>query len=326
MNQTPSCIYDCPLACADVCAAHPPDGLPPIDVAEARARFEREAVRGTCDTCRYRMPYYSWGSGPPLVFIHGLGDSSHSFLLPIARLSAHFRCIAYEQPAGKGDGACLKRYSHDHLAADVFALLDHLGLARSYVLASSFGATIALKALADRPERLPRAILQGALAHRPLRRAERWVAWLARFLPGRAAWLPLREKLLRAANPELYEGRPPDVWRYFVECSGRVRIAAIACQGRLLHRLDLRPLLPRVRQPVLLVCGDRDRVVPPPCTEVLLHGLPSAGRVVLEGCGHVPSYSHPEVYAEVVRQFLTPATPGERGVSTPCFPQRTTGG
>jgi pimeloyl-ACP methyl ester carboxylesterase len=60
------------------------------------------------------------------------------------------------------------------------------------------------------------------------------------------------------------------------------------------------------------VCGERDRVVPAPYAETLLEGLPSAGRVILEGCGHVPSYSHPEVYAEVVRQFLTPAAPGEQ--------------
>jgi pimeloyl-ACP methyl ester carboxylesterase len=307
MNPSPPCAHDCPLACADVCAAQPADGAPRIVLGEARARFEREAVRGTCDTGRYRMPFYSWGSGPPLLFIHGVSDSSHSFLMPIARLSAHFRCIAYDQPTGKGDGARLKRYTHDDLVADVFALLDHLGLSQSYVLGSSFGATIALKALAEKPQRLPRAVLQGGLAHRPLRRAERWLAWLGCFLPGAMARVPLREKVLREATKGLFDGRPAEVWRYFVECSGRARIAAFAYQGRMVHRLDLRPLLPAVRQPVLLVCGDRDRVVPPRYEEVLLRGLPNAGRVVLEGCGHVPSYTHPEVYAEVVRQFLTPA-------------------
>ena len=52
---------------------------------DALARFGREAVRGTLDTSRYRMPYFSWGEGPPLLFIHGVSDSSRSFLLPIAR-------------------------------------------------------------------------------------------------------------------------------------------------------------------------------------------------------------------------------------------------
>ncbi len=305
MNPTPDCSHDCPLACTDVCAAHPAEGIPSIVPAEARARFHREAVRGTCDTGRYRMPYFVWGSGPPLLFIHGVCDSSQSFLLPIARLSAHFRCIAYDQPAGNGDGARLRRYRHDDLVADLFALLDHLGLSRAYVLGSSFGATIALAALARRPERLPRAILQGGLAYRPLRRGERWLASLGRFLPGKMARVPLREKLLRAVNREL-EDRPGEVWRSYVEHTGSVRIAAFAWQGLMLHRLDLRPLLPSVRQPVLLVCGDRDRVVPGRYAEVLLDGLPNAGRVVLEGCGHLPSYSHPEVYAEVIRQFLTP--------------------
>jgi pimeloyl-ACP methyl ester carboxylesterase len=39
---------------------------------------------------------------------------------------------------------------------------------------------------------------------------------------------------------------------------------------------------------------------------MLLQGLPNAGRVVIAGCGHVPSYTHPEILAEVIQQFLTP--------------------
>jgi pimeloyl-ACP methyl ester carboxylesterase len=294
------------LACADACAVHPPGGLTPIVLAEARQRFEREAVHGTCDTGRYRMPYYTWGAGPPLLFVHGVSDSSRSFLQPVSRLSAHFRCIAYDQPTGHGDGAVLKRYSHDDLVADLWALMDHLGTRQSYLFGSSFGATIVLKALAERPERLPRAILQGGLAYRPLRRAERLLAWLGHFLPGTLARVPFREKVLREVNKGLFDSRTPDVWRYFLDCSGSARIAAFAYQGLMLHGLDVRPLLSRVRQPVLLVCGDRDTVVPPAYEEVLLRGLPNAGRVVLEGSGHVPSYTHPEVLAEVVRQFLTP--------------------
>jgi pimeloyl-ACP methyl ester carboxylesterase len=282
-------------------------GLPPIALAEAQSRFRREAVRGTCDTGRYRMPWYSWGQGPPLLFIHGLGDSSRSFLMPISRLSAHFRCLAYDQPAGGADGARLARYTHRDLVADVWALLDSLGIQKSYVLASSFGATIALEALRQQPRRLPRAILQGGLAHRPLRRAELLLARLCRLLPGTTAWLPLRRRLLRRFNPGLFDDRPPEVWEYFVDCCGRARVAAAAWQALILHRLDVRPILPQVRQPVLLVCGDRDLIVPPYHEEVLLRGLPNAGRAILEGSGHVPSYTHPEVFAEVVRQFLTPS-------------------
>src|SRR6185312_2875681 len=99
-SPCPGDAHDCALSCAEVCALHPGAQAPPIVLAEALARFEREAVPGTCDTGRYRLPYYSWGEGPPLLFVHGVGDSCRSFIQPISRLSAHFRCIAYDLPSG----------------------------------------------------------------------------------------------------------------------------------------------------------------------------------------------------------------------------------
>jgi pimeloyl-ACP methyl ester carboxylesterase len=304
MNDPHPCGQPCGLPCAEACALQAPQ--PPIALDEALARFEREAVRGTCDTGRYRMPYYSWGAGPPLVFIHGVSDSSRSFLLPVARLSAHFRCVAYDLPAGKGDGARLARYTHADLVRDFWALLDHLGLRQSYVFGSSFGATVALVALHERPERLPRAVVQGGMACRPLRPRERLLARLACWLPGRVAGLPFREKILRKTTYPAFAGRPEAVWRFFLDSCGAPPTNALGQQVLMLGQLDLRPLLPHIRQPVLLVWGERDRVVPLSCSDVLLEGLPNAGRVVIEGCGHVPSYSHPEALAEVVRRFLTP--------------------
>jgi pimeloyl-ACP methyl ester carboxylesterase len=304
MNDPHPCGQPCGLPCADACALQTPAA--PIVLEEALERFGREAVRGTCDTGRYRMPYYSWGAGPPLVFIHGVSDSSRSFVLPIARLSAHFRCVAYDLPAGKSDGARLRDFTHADLVRDFWALLDHLGLRQSYAFGSSFGSTVALAALHERPERLPRAALQGGLAYRPLRPRERLLARLARWLPGPMGRVPFRRQLLSASTYADFAGRPEAVWRYFLATCGAPPVRAFANQVLMLERLDLRPLLPHIRQPVLLVCGERDRVVPPAYTEVLLKGLPSAGRVLIEGCGHVPSYTHPEALAEVVRRFLTP--------------------
>jgi pimeloyl-ACP methyl ester carboxylesterase len=287
---------------------HPGEQVAPIVFAEARARFEREAVHGVCDTGRYRLPYYTWGEGPPLLFVHGIGDSCRSFIVPISRLSAHFRCIAYDLPSGYRDRARLRRYRHDDLVADVWALLDHLGLRQSYLLGSSFGSTIVLKALHAWPERLPRGILQGGLAYRPLRRAEYWLTYWGRFLPGRMAGLPLREKVL-IKSAGTFKEMFPDVWDHFLDCTGRARLSAFASLAYMMHRLDLRPILPSIRQPVLLICGAQDRVVPRVHEEMLLQGLSNAGRVVLEGCGHMPSYTHPEILAAVIRQFLTPPVP-----------------
>lgn len=294
----------CGLDVATCCPATAPAAL-----AETLARFEREAVRGVCDTGRYRCPYFSWGQGPPLLLIHGIADDARSFVQLAAGLTAHFRCIAYDLPTGIGDGARLSRYTHRDLVADAFALLDHLGCRRSYVFGSSFGSTIALEALRTRPERLPRAVLQGGFARRQLTWAEYLLIRLMRHWPGQVGALPLRRAALRRANARAFAAVPADVWDYFFERSNGQPVAAVAQRAMLIHRLDLRPVLAEIRQPVLLVCGDHDAVVDRSCDDVLAAGLPNAARVELVNCGHNPLFSHPEVLAEVVRRFLTPPAP-----------------
>lgn len=306
MHNDHACDEPCALDCAEACVLQASSVGPPIDVTAAQKRFEKEAVRGVCSTGRYRMSYFVWGDGPPLVLIHGLGDRGLSFVPVVSRLSPHFRCVAYDLPAGGRDGARVRRYVHGDFVHDLWALLDHLRLDRAYLLGSSYGSTIALAALREQPERLPRGVLQGGMAYRPLMGSERWIARVAQFLPGTMGALRGREKVLRKVHGEEFAGRPPEAWRYFIDVTATAPIAAFGRLALLLDRLDLRQLLPEVRQPVLLVCGDRDAIVPKRHGEMLLAGLPIAGRVTIEGCGHLPSHTHPEALAEVVRQFLTP--------------------
>jgi pimeloyl-ACP methyl ester carboxylesterase len=270
-------------------------------------RFAREAVPGVCNTGRYRCPYFVWGSGSPLLFIPGVAASGRSFVLTIARLAAYFRCIAYDLPTGRGDGARLGRLKHADLVADVFSILDHLGIGQAYLYGSSFGSTMALTAMHSRPERTPRAVLQGGFARRPLARAERALASIARYWPGTMRYVPFRTKALRLAHYGPFADRPPELWDYFIKYTGEVPIAVLARHALLLHETDLRPILPEIRQPILMVCGDRDPLVRPAQEQPLLDGLPNVRRVELENCGHFPYLTHPEALAEIIRRFLTPA-------------------
>src|ERR1700737_39350 len=118
--------------------------------------------------------------------------ASLSFALAIARLSRNFRCIAYDLPGSAGDGAKLGCYQHADFVADLYALLDHLGIESCSLIGSSFGSTIALRALHDRPKRFPSAVLQGGFARRPLTLPEVLLAKLARHWPWPMHRLPLR--------------------------------------------------------------------------------------------------------------------------------------
>ncbi len=267
-------------------------------------RFRREAETGVCDTGRYRARYYTWGEGPPLVFIPGLCDDALSFLLPISLLNHHFRCIAYDLPDGDQDGARLARYRHMHLAADVIALLDHLGVGECDLYAACLGSTIGLTALHRHPYRLPRAVLQAGFAQRSLTPPEVLLAWFGTRWPGRMHGLPLYRAVQQYIHYPFFAGRSPRVWDFFLSRSGSARKAAVAHRALLLRRFDMRPRLGEIRQPITLVCGEGDTVVGEQYTQVLLKGLPNARRVDLRNCGHLPMFTHPELLAEVVKQAL----------------------
>jgi pimeloyl-ACP methyl ester carboxylesterase len=226
----------------------------------------------------------------------------------ISVLERNFRCIAYEQPTGHGDGARLGHYTHADLTEDLFALLDHLGLRQSYVFASSFGSTIALSAMRAQPERIPRAVFAGGFAQRRLAPAERLLARVAQFLPGSMRSFPGRKLIAKHGLGPSAMSRP-ELFDFFLRTTGSHPTSAMARRAMLLQRLDLRALLPEIRQPVLLICGEFDSVVRRDCEEVLLQGLPHCARVELRDGGHAAHYTHPEVVAELVQQFLTPPQP-----------------
>lgn len=284
----------------------------PLTIRGAFEQFRRQAEKAICHTGRYRCPYYVWGQGPPLVFIPGLCDDRLAFVLTISLLSRYFRCIAYDLPTGKDDGARLVGYRHVDLVADLLALMDHLGLAQSYLYGSSFGSTVALVAMRQAPRRFPRGVLQGGFARRPLAPAELLLAAFGRWWPWPMARLPGRVPALRYSHYAPFLRRAPEFWDYLLERYGIPPMRAVAHRAYLLHHLDLRPLLPHIQPPVLLICGEHDPLVSKSCEQELLHGLPRVLRVELSGCGHLPQFSHPELLAQAIGQFLSPgATAGQ---------------
>src|SRR5271155_425383 len=172
MTMDPMFPTVCPHDSLSIC----PLPLEALTLAEAQTHFRCEAIRGVCDTGRYRCPYFVWGRGPTLVCIPGMIDDALSFVRPLALLSRHFRCIAYDWPNGGSDGAHWPTYRHRDLVADLFALLDHLDVGEAIVAGYSFGSTVALAALHAQPRRLPCGVLLSGFARRPLAPAEALLA------------------------------------------------------------------------------------------------------------------------------------------------------
>jgi pimeloyl-ACP methyl ester carboxylesterase len=251
------------------------------------------------------MRYFTWGSGSPIVFIHGMADAASAFVMVMHQLFERHTCIAYELPDGTTDGSILGQYTHTDYADDLLELLDHLSLARVAVMGSSFGSTIALEALSRRSERFTHGILQGSFAHRPLNFLQRCLCRSARYWRGWSGdWPAIFRIVLQQIEQQTFARLTPQVKKFLLDNGGRTPLQAAAMRSLMIDQIDLRPLLPSIQTPVLMIGGDNDSLVPRVCEYEIARSSPNVKRIEFSGCGHYPHYTHPIPMAEVMKIFL----------------------
>jgi pimeloyl-ACP methyl ester carboxylesterase len=274
------------------------------DLQDALSQFDREAVWGGIQLTRYRCGYVSWGNGPPLVFVHGMSDVPRSFAMMMAKLQTRFRCIALYLADGNNDGCRIRAHRHHHYAEDLAEFFDKLNLTNAHLFGSSFGATVVLRFLIDYGHRVGRVILQGGFARRPLNRIDRGMARVMRYSSGIMQNLILRKTVMEKNDLPQFTMADHEIYRFFWECSGKPSIQTVARRALQIHTLDLRPLLGRIQNPILMIGGDRDGLVPREYEAEVEAILPNVSRFEIPECGHYPQYTHPAISAQKISEFI----------------------
>jgi pimeloyl-ACP methyl ester carboxylesterase len=104
-----------------------------------------------------RMQVQSAGEGPAVVLLHGFPDTHVVWRKQIAPLmAAGYRVLAPDLRGYGGSAAPLQvsAYRLEHIAADVLAMLDQLGIARARVVGHDWGAAIGWLLCMGAPERI----------------------------------------------------------------------------------------------------------------------------------------------------------------------------
>lgn len=101
-----------------------------------------------------QLAYFSEGAGEPVIFVHG-AVSDHRFWRPqLGSLSSHYRCISIDQRYfGMSRDAVSRPYSLTTHASDLSEFVQALGLGPVHVVATSYGAAVALASAASSPDR-----------------------------------------------------------------------------------------------------------------------------------------------------------------------------
>jgi len=110
---------------------------------------------GYADVNGLHLYYETYGSGAPLVLLHGgmlTIDLNFAALIPTL---AQTHTVIGVELQGHGRTANIDReITYVNLASDVVALLDHLGIEKATVLGHSMGAGVALEMAVSHPDRV----------------------------------------------------------------------------------------------------------------------------------------------------------------------------
>lgn len=126
----------------------------------APAPFHPHRYRSACGRLELYARVYE-GEGPALLLMHGLTRNSADFEPLAAHLADRYRLVVPDQ-RGRGLSAYdpdPDNYRPDVYAADMFALLDDLGIGHAGLIGTSMGGLMAMIMAATQPARVPAMVL-----------------------------------------------------------------------------------------------------------------------------------------------------------------------
>ena len=244
------------------------------------------------------------GSGAPLLLIHGWGMHGGVWSDVAQRLAADFEVLSIDLP-GNGASTALAQTDLDSLVAALSAqFVQPLN-----VCGWSLGGQVAQHWAVREPEKVRRLIL---VASTPCFAArEDWMfgmaqdvlekfaaelelnhaATLRRFIALQLRGSENERELLALLRERLFSRGEPDM-------------AALRAGLGILRDADQRGALAGIKQPTLVIAGERDKLTPPEASRYMAQTMPKARLLEVAGAAHAPFLSHPEIFVEHVRGFL----------------------
>lgn len=241
----------------------------------------------------------SFGRGPrTLVGIGGWTGSWEVWADVFGVLSQNWRTVGIDHRGTGVTLAATEGVTFAQMADDLLAVLDQLGIEQCVLAAESSGAATAITAVVQQPHRFSGLVLSGGLYFQPPTNE------LPPFLLGlQAAYETAVDQFIRASLPETND---PALIAWTRKILLRADQTAAVDLYKLTLGLDLRPLLPQITLPTLLLHGDADRIVPLASSQWLASQLAQGQLHTLPGAGHAPMITFPQAVAAAIEGFFKP--------------------
>lgn len=251
-----------------------------------------------------KVEYRQQGAGPDLLLLHSLLTELTVFDAMLPALARTRRVTLINLP-GFGASSPASFATVADAADHVSRVMQSLELpATTDVFGNGFGAFVALELAIRHGGRFRRLLVADALASfpEPARMPFRGMAEKVRVAGMQAVTDTAIGRMFppafQLANPGVVAARKAALETVDAGCFARACLA--------LAQLDLQPLLSRIGNPTLVMCGALDQTTPPALAEQLSRAIPGARYLELAGSGHCPMLEQPALLVQAIESFTGP--------------------
>ncbi|EPD49457.1 hypothetical protein HMPREF1210_03356 [Paenisporosarcina sp. HGH0030] len=255
---------------------------------------------GTFKSIGTSLTYEEYGSGEPLLLLHGLTGNRHMFDAEVKVFKKYFRTIVLDA-RGHGDSEKPSSYTLDDHIGDVLRLLEHLGIEETYLLGVSMGSYIAQGVAIASPERVKKLILVATKSQGKTSSMEALFAKHAKELEG----MDFSEKVVKVSPYIFHDLKAVGKWSHYAAEKGSPLTAnEIEAANEALEGFDFREDLYRITAETLVISGDHDGLNPPEVGRETAKLIPNATFVEFNQSGHAPNVEQPLLFLDFVLEFL----------------------
>ncbi len=245
---------------------------------------------------------------PPFVTHVELVWTIPSFAPTLRRLASFSRLIRFDK---RGTGMSDRVSGAPTLETrmdDVRAVMDAVGSGRAALFGSSEGAAMSLLFAATYPERTAALVLSSAYPRTMWAPDYPWGSTeedYRREIESELALFGPRDRAIEAVRERmnLDDESEAEKWVDYLRWGGSPgAVEALALMNK---EIDVRPVLPSIRVPTVVVHRSQDRVVPVEVARYMADRIPGARLVELPGAGHLSTGRAAFALVEEIERFLT---------------------
>jgi pimeloyl-ACP methyl ester carboxylesterase len=251
-----------------------------------------------------QLAYEDVGTGPPVVLLHGYPFNRSLWAPQVEALKSSYRIVTPDL-RGFGDSEIAPTATMKEMAADIAALMDHLGIRRAMLVGLSMGGYVAL-AFYRQFELSVRGLIladtrpQGDTEEGKLARAQQAKQILMEGMPVIAD-----NMLPKLLHPETVSKRPGVVRRVREMILQTKPAGAVAALQGMATREDHTEFLSRIIVPTLIVVGSDDAITPLQDAETMHQKIRGSRLVTIDNAGHVSNLEQPDKFNQEVVDFLS---------------------